>query len=114
MTMEPIDFTDLSIRAGNDQALAREVLTDLLAIVEAERPLLRDECAGRAFEAAARRTHRLRGSLLAVGAGWAARRALRLEEAAEQNAVDIEHALVGFENALDDAVDAIRDHLGKR
>lgn len=114
MTTEPIDFVDLNVRAGSDHVLAREILGDLVTIVERERPLLRDACRARAFDDAARRVHRLRGSLLAVGAGWAARRALRLEEVANKSCdVDIDHAYSRFENALDDAVRAIEQFLAK-
>lgn len=112
MTIEPIDFADLNARAGGDQTLAREILGDLLVIVERERPLLREACRSRSFADTARRVHRLRGSLLAVGAGWAARRALRVEEYAnDQNGVDIDSSLTRFESALDEAVSAIQKFL---
>lgn len=112
MTTEPIDFTDLNLRAGCDHLLAREVLGDLIGIVERERPILREACRARSFADAARMTHRLRGSLLAVGAGWAARRALRLEEVAKQSREsDIDNAYVRFEAALDDAIVAIQRFL---
>ena len=112
MTNEPIDFSDLSQRAGSDPSLAREVLGDLVTIVERERPLIREACRVRAFVDAASRTHRLRGSLLAVGAGWAARRALRLEQIAnESRESDIDHAFTRFENALDDALVAVNRFL---
>lgn len=114
MTIEPIDFNDLHLRAGNDDTLAREVLGDLIAIVERERPQLREACRTRAFDDAARTTHRLRGALLAVGAGWAARRAERLESVAnEHRDEDIENAFGRFEGALDDAVAAIHRFLGR-
>lgn len=114
MTTGPIDFADLNLRAGSDHLLAREVLRDLIEVVERDRPILREACRARSFADTARMTHRLRGSLLAVGAGWAARRALRLEEVALQSSEsDIDHAYRRFESALDDALVAIQSFLAE-
>jgi HPt (histidine-containing phosphotransfer) domain-containing protein len=117
-----VDIPALRARAGDDEELVREVLADFLRDVGDLRGVVDGSVGDGRFADAGRAAHRIRGALLALGAGPAAGAASALEACAftlasgtEPAAVErgqIAALLAVFGACLDAACAEMRRYLG--
>jgi HPt (histidine-containing phosphotransfer) domain-containing protein len=118
-----LDLPALRARASNDEELVREVLDDFLRDVGALRGAVDASVDDRHFADAGRAAHRIRGALLALGAGPAAAAASALEAGAcalgtvtdpsEAQRGEVSALLLTFRRRLDEACAAMRSYLGE-
>lgn len=88
---DTLDLDDLRERAGGDEDLVLELLGDFLDRT-AEMTAIAESAAADEFDKTSRLAHRLKGSLLALGARAAARSAAQLEHQASAMSVDSQPA----------------------
>ena len=122
-TAARLDLPALRARASNDEALVREVIEDFLRDADELLSAVVAGVGGGRFGEAARDAHRIRGALLARGAGPAAVAASALEAAAcslvavaeptgaQKN--DVCGLLEAFRGCLEEARAEMRSYVGE-
>jgi HPt (histidine-containing phosphotransfer) domain-containing protein len=116
-TLATLDLEGLRCRAGHDDALVCALIEDFIQR-DAAMSELRTAIEREAFGSASELAHRMKGSLLALGANAAARRAAEVEQQASALSVDTAHdsrtrpalaiAMVELTASLGEALDAMR------